>query len=58
MVHLNMRRKGLQSTREKPIDINLEYKRKINLLFCTTMEPSTTTEGGVYSDICVRFPIA
>ena len=52
-----MRRQGLQSTREKPPDIDLEEKCKKYVVFCTTVEPSTTKEGKIYSNICGRFPI-
>ena len=56
-VHLNMRRQGLQSTREKPSDIELEGRRITNIILCTTVDPNTTKEGKSYSDICGRFPI-
>ena len=53
MGHLYMRRQGLQSTREKPPDTDLEYKSKSNVVFCTTVDPSTTKEGKftqIYAD--------
>ena len=56
MIHLNMRRQGLNSTREKPLDTDLEDKSKTNVVFCTTVDPSITKEGKFYSDICRRFP--
>ena len=56
MGHLNTRRQGLQSTRDKTPDTNLEDKSKTNAVFCTTVDPSTTKEGGIYSDLCGRFP--
>ena len=51
-----MRRKGIQSTKEKPPDTDLEDKIKTNVVFCTTIDPSTTKEGGIYSDLCGRLP--
>ena len=56
MGHLHMRRKGLQSTKDKSADTDMEYKSKTNVMFCTTGYPSTTNEGNCYSDICRRFP--
>ena len=56
MVHLHIRIQGLQSTKEKPYDTDLEDKSKINVVFFTTVDPSTTKEGKVYSDICGRLP--
>ena len=40
-----MRRQGLQSTKEEPPDTYLGYKRKTNVVFCTTVDPTTTKEG-------------
>ena len=57
MGHLNMRRQGLQSTKETPNDTDLEENIKTNVVFFTTVEPSTTKEGNIYSDLCGRFPI-
>ena len=51
-----MRRKGIHSTKEKPLDTDLEDKSKTNEVFCTTLDPSTTKEGKIYSDLCRRFP--
>ena len=51
MLHLHMRRQGLQSTREKTPDTDLEYKSKKNVVFWATMDPSTTKEGGVFTKI-------
>ena len=48
-----MKRQGLQQNREKPPDTDLEDKSKTNVGFCTTVDPSTTKEGGftlIYSD--------
>ena len=52
-----MRRQGLKSTRKKPPDTDLEDKCKTNAFFCTTMDPYTTKERVIYSDLCGRFPI-
>ena len=38
MGNLHMRRQGMKSTRNKPPDIELEYKRK-NVVFFTTVDP-------------------
>ena len=54
--NLHMRRQGIQLTKEKPPDTDLEDNIKTNLLFCTTEDPSTNKEGKIYSDICRRFP--
>ena len=43
-----MRRQGLQWTKEKPTDTDLEDKTKKNVVYCTTVEPSTTKEGKIY----------
>ena len=51
-----MRRQGLQSTKEKPPDTDLENKITTNVVYFTTVEPSTTKEGKIYSDLCRRFP--
>ena len=56
MGHLHMRRQGLQSTKEKPPDTDLENKITTNVVYFTTVEPSTTKEGKIYSDLCRRFP--
>ena len=55
MGHLYMRIKGLQSTKATPPDTYLEDKMKTNVVFCTTVDPSTTKEGNIYSDICRCF---
>ena len=47
MGHLHMRRQGLKSTKDKPPLIDLEEKIKTNVVYCTTMEPSTTKEGKI-----------
>ena len=54
--NLLMRIQGLQLTKDKPPDTDLEDKVKTNLVYCTTVDPSTTKEGKIYSDICRRFP--
>ena len=52
-----MRRQGLQSTKEKPHDTDLEDNTKKNVLYCTTVEPNIDKEGNIYSDLCGSFPI-
>ena len=42
MVHLHMRRQGLQPTKEKSPDIELKDKIKTNVAFCTTVDPGKT----------------
>ena len=39
---MNMIRQGLQSTKEKPPYTDLEDKIKTNVVYCTTVDPSTT----------------
>ena len=56
MGYLHMRRQGIHSTREKPPDTDLEDNSKTNVVFCTTVDPSTTKETKIYLDICGRFP--
>ena len=56
MGHLHMRRQGLKSTKDKPTDTNLEENIETNVVYCTTVEPSTTKEGKIYSDLCGLFP--
>ena len=56
MGHFHMRRKGLQSTKEKHPDIDPEDKIKTDVVYFTTVEPSTTKEGNIDSDQCGRFP--
>ena len=56
MEHLNTRRQGLQSTKEKPPDTYMEDKIKTNVVYFTTVEPSTTKEGRICSELCGRFP--
>ena len=48
MGHLNMRRQGLKSTKEKPPDKNLEDNIKTNVVHCTNVDPSTTKEVNIY----------
>ena len=42
MGHMDMRRQGLQSTKEKTPDIDLEDKIKTNVVHWTTVDPRTT----------------
>ena len=56
MVHFHTRIQWIQLTKEKPPDIDLEDKSTNNLVYCTTVEASTTKEGKIYSDLCGRFP--
>ena len=53
---MHMRKQGLESTKEKPPDKDLEYNITTSVVYCTTVEPSTTKEGKIYSDLCRRFP--
>ena len=39
MGHLHTRRQGLQSTKQKPPDTDLEENIKTNVVFCTTLDP-------------------
>ena len=54
MGHLHMIIQGLQSTKEKPPDIELKIYIKTNVVYCTTVYPSTIKEGKIYSDLCGR----
>ena len=54
MGHLYMKRQELPSTKEKPIDTYLENNITMNIVYCTTMEPSTTKEDKIYSDLVVH----
>ena len=56
MGHLHMRRQGLQSTKEKPPNIDLEENIKTNVIYYTTVDPITTKEGKTYSDLCGHSP--
>ena len=56
MGHLYIRRQGLKSTTEKPPDTDLEENIKNNIVYCTTVDPSSTKEGKIYSDLCGLFP--
>ena len=47
MGQLHMRKHGLQSTKEKPPDTDLEDKIKMNVVYFTTVDPSTTKEGKI-----------
>ena len=55
MRNLNIKRQGIKSTKEKNPDTDLEDKFKTNIVFCATIDPSTTKEGDIYSDICRKF---
>ena len=46
----------MKSNRDKPPDKDLEDKSKTNIVFCTTVDPITKKNGGIYSDLCGRFP--
>ena len=48
MGHLHMRRQGLKSTKDKPPDTDLEEKITVNVVYYTTVEPSTSTQ--IYSE--------
>ena len=56
MGHLRMRRQGLQSTKVKPPDTDLDKNTRTNVVYCTTVDPSTTKKGKIYSDLCRHFP--
>ena len=56
MGNLHMIRQGLQSNKETPPDIDLEYKIKTNIVVFTTVDPSIIKEGNIYSDLCEPFP--
>ena len=56
MGNLHTIRQGLQTTKEKPPDIELEENIKMNVMYCTTVYPSTTKEVKIYSDLCGRLP--
>ena len=56
MGHLHMRRQGLQSTKEKPPDTDLEEKIKTNVVYCTDVDSITSKEGNIYSYLCRRSP--
>ena len=56
MGHLHIRIQGLQLIKDKPPYIDLEDKIKMNVVYCTTVDPNTTKEGKIYSDLCGRFP--
>ena len=56
MGHLYMRIQGLQLIKEKPPDTDFEENIKTNVVYCTTVDPSTTKEGKIYSYLCGRFP--
>ena len=51
MGHLRMRRQGIQSTKGKPPDTDLQYNIKTNVVVCTTVDPSKTKEETFYSDL-------
>ena len=51
-----MGRQGLKSTKETPNDTYLEDTIENNVFFCTTVDPSTTKEGKIYSYLCRHIP--
>ena len=54
MGHLHMRRQGLQPTKEKPPDTDPEENTKTNVVFSTTVDPSTKKKGKIiqiYADV-------
>ena len=55
MVHLHVRIQRLKSTKKKPHHTYLEDKIKTNVVFCTTVDSSTTKEVKFYSGLCGRF---
>ena len=57
MGHLPMEKQGLQSTRKTTPDIELEVNCNTNVVFCASVDPSTTHESKFYSELCRRFPI-
>ena len=57
MGYLNTKRQGLKSTKKKTPDTYLEDNYNVNVFFCDTVDPSTTQDGNIYSDLCIRFPI-
>ena len=57
MGHLQIIRQGLQSTRNKTPNTELEDKFNTNVFFCTIVYPITSQEGNIYSNLCGRFPI-
>ena len=56
MGHLHMRIQGLQWTKDKLPDTDLEDKITTNLVYGTTVESSTTKGGKIYAYICGRLP--
>ena len=54
---LHMTLQGLKSTRKKTPDTYQEYNFNNNVVFCATVDPSTTQECKFYSDLCGHFPI-
>ena len=57
MENLQLRRQVLKSTKKKPPDTDLDEKCKTDVVFCNTMDPSTTKEGEIYSNLCGCLPI-
>ena len=54
MGHLHMRIKGLQSTKGKPPDTDLEENTITNVVFFTTVDPSTKKKEiytQIYADV-------
>ena len=56
MGHFHMRRQGLQSAKDNSPDTGLYNKITNNVVYFTTVDPSTTKEGKIYSYICGHFP--
>ena len=56
MGHLHMRRQGLKQSKEKPPDTDLEDNIRTNVVYCTIVDPITTKEGKIYSDLCGHLP--
>ena len=48
MGHPHIRRKGLQSTRKKPLETDLENKWETNVVFLNTVDPSKTKGSKFY----------
>ena len=57
MGNLHMRRQVTKPTGKKPTYTDLEDKCNVNVGFCTTVEPITSKEGKIYSELCGRLSI-
>ena len=53
---MHMRRQVLQLTIEKLPDKDLEDNNKTDLVFCTTVDPSTMKKGGVTQIYADAYP--